>query len=751
MATDDQKIRFAIIGDYGQTTSDAIFPIDQVGEAIRSWHPDFILTLGDNNYALGQAKTIEVNIGKNFGEYIWPKATPNTVEGMKPSTNEAVQNRFFPVLGNHDYGDYKNSNPPTPSYIALSDPYLNYFRPALQHGSMGAWLDGRTSVTLPDKTNFHEPDNVNLRYYKLSWGPVDFFFIDSNPSTPYGHSPDGYQGKWLQGHLQASTAPWKIVIFHHPPYTSGTAGENTLYMRWPFQDWGADVVITGHVHNYERFQISNSGDNHAPENSTPYIVNGAGGFVPQEGFDPGRITSSSKIRLEEYGFQWVVADESSIALMYFDRKKVLRDTLTLYRNPADAPRIVEFDAYHAYVAQDAKMLTLDVNRGGNLSQPLDVNFATVPGTALPNIDYIPVQEKLHFDAGQAQSTVEVPILGNMSVPTLFFTAALMSPTPGTKLGTFSNQTVIIDNTADTPLQNTDAFIKRTYLDLLVREPSPDELVTGLNYLATHTKAQFVLDVVLSEANYAKEPVFKVAQIHSLIYLSPEAKSSNAMTLFTYADLEFWTGRLTLPNNPDPLWKVAQGLGSNAIELIYDLHSRAKSHTYEFLFVIYDALLNKWILPDGDDSTYWQEHANPKVTTDDQTRYAMVAQLATEVFPPQGYPNVTAFNLPKDRKLAILVAMLWTGLLPEFQLPYPIFENILRSIEQHEGLLEDLVKDLINSSEYAARFRPGPPPPPISLPSHQSITGGEPAVSLRTDPLDSQTFVVQLTNGTGRAV
>ena len=55
MATDDQKIRFAIIGDYGQTTSDAIFPIDQVGEAIRSWHPDFILTLGDNFYEDGVA------------------------------------------------------------------------------------------------------------------------------------------------------------------------------------------------------------------------------------------------------------------------------------------------------------------------------------------------------------------------------------------------------------------------------------------------------------------------------------------------------------------------------------------------------------------------------------------------------------------------------------------------------------------------------------------------------------------------
>ena len=38
-------------------------------------------------------------------------------------------------------------------------------------------------------------------------------------------------------------------------------------MQWPFQAWGADAVLAGHVHNYERLD----------KNGLPYFVNGSGG------------------------------------------------------------------------------------------------------------------------------------------------------------------------------------------------------------------------------------------------------------------------------------------------------------------------------------------------------------------------------------------------------------------------------------------------------------------------------------------
>ena len=51
--------------------------------------------------------------------------------------------------------------------------------------------------------------------------------------------------------LAASTAPWKIVYMHHPPYSSSQHG-STPGMQWPFENWGASLVLTGHDHTYER-------------------------------------------------------------------------------------------------------------------------------------------------------------------------------------------------------------------------------------------------------------------------------------------------------------------------------------------------------------------------------------------------------------------------------------------------------------------------------------------------------------------
>ena len=37
-------------------------------------------------------------------------------------------------------------------------------------------------------------------------------------------------------------------------------------MRWPFEAWGADAVLHGHDHDYERFQVG----------GIPYFTNGLG-------------------------------------------------------------------------------------------------------------------------------------------------------------------------------------------------------------------------------------------------------------------------------------------------------------------------------------------------------------------------------------------------------------------------------------------------------------------------------------------
>jgi hypothetical protein len=168
LRTDAQVItRFAVIGDYGSSGQ----PEADVAALVKSWNPDFIITVGDNNYESGAAATIDLNIGQYYHEFIFPYT------GSFGSGDTV--NRFFPCLGNHDW------------VAAGALPYLDYF-------------------SLPN----------NERYYDFIRGNVHFFSIDSDPHEPDGIDSGSVQGLWLKARLSQSTAQWKFVYMHHAPYSS---------------------------------------------------------------------------------------------------------------------------------------------------------------------------------------------------------------------------------------------------------------------------------------------------------------------------------------------------------------------------------------------------------------------------------------------------------------------------------------------------------------------------------------------------
>jgi len=177
------SVRFAAIGDYGNASANEA----AVAALVKGWHPDFIITLGDNNYNNGGASTIDGNIGQFYSDYIFPY-TGSFGAG-------ASENRFFPALGNHDWRT-RSGVPSVPQ------PYLDYF-------------------SLPAGPG-------NERYYDFVQGPVHFFVVDSDPHEPDGTSSTSVQGQWLQSQLAAASEPWKIVTMHHPPYSSeATAPRST--------------------------------------------------------------------------------------------------------------------------------------------------------------------------------------------------------------------------------------------------------------------------------------------------------------------------------------------------------------------------------------------------------------------------------------------------------------------------------------------------------------------------------------------
>lgn len=250
----------------------------QAGMMVKSWNPDFVITLGDNNYPDGEAGTIDKNIGKYYHEFIHPYTGAYGAG--------ATANRFWPCLGNHDLDNRTGPD---------GQPYLDYF-------------------ALPN----------NERYYDFVRGPVHFFVLNSDTREPDGASATSVQAQWLQGRLAASTAPWKLVYFHHPAYSSRTSYTN---MRWPFKAWGANAVFAGHAHVYERVLVD----------GFPYFTNGLGG--ESTGSFSQAVEGSMFRYGTNYGAMRVNAGADVITFEFFTVDGVARDTYTINRHAPvpDAP------------------------------------------------------------------------------------------------------------------------------------------------------------------------------------------------------------------------------------------------------------------------------------------------------------------------------------------------------------------------------------------------------------------------------
>ncbi len=130
---------------------------------------------------------------------------------------------FFPATGNHDYSQG----------IANFDAYFSY-------------LNGQ-------------------RTYRVSRGPIDFFVLDGDAAI----SSDTRNAtmEWLRMQAGESTAPFKVVAVHYPPFSSGDQHGSSPDMQWDFAGMGINLVIAGHDHIYERIETD----------GVTYVVNGSGG------------------------------------------------------------------------------------------------------------------------------------------------------------------------------------------------------------------------------------------------------------------------------------------------------------------------------------------------------------------------------------------------------------------------------------------------------------------------------------------
>jgi hypothetical protein len=86
------------------------------------------------------------------------------------------------------------------------------------------------------------------------------------------------QWQWVRNELQQNRTPCTLAVWHHPFSSSGPNGLNG-HVRDVWQllnEYGAEVVISGHDHFYERFAPQTQDYRHDPNGVRQFIV-GTGG------------------------------------------------------------------------------------------------------------------------------------------------------------------------------------------------------------------------------------------------------------------------------------------------------------------------------------------------------------------------------------------------------------------------------------------------------------------------------------------
>lgn len=268
---------FAIIGDFGGGGAREA----AVEALVRTWHPEFIVTTGDNNYASATSgvASFDDNIGKFYGDFIVPYGGAHW-----DASAPAAKNRFWPTIGNHDWD------------IGPGFAYGDFF-------------------TLPG----------NERYYDvtLAHGSVHLTLLDSDVREPDGIEEGSVQAAWAEAVIKASPAPFQLVFYHHPAYASHPFSEPR--MRWAFKAWGVDAYVTGHIHNYERLVVDGQ----------QYFVNGQGGYGTA---NFGIVAAGSVARYNaQDGAQRVEVTADRMTFQYFDVNGTLIDEVSIDPSGAVVP------------------------------------------------------------------------------------------------------------------------------------------------------------------------------------------------------------------------------------------------------------------------------------------------------------------------------------------------------------------------------------------------------------------------------
>jgi acid phosphatase type 7 len=191
--------------------------------------------------------------------------------------------RTRPAPGNHEF------------HAAGAMPYFDYFGPAAGDSKNG--------------------------YYSYELGTWHILALNSECKDIGGCDANSREVKWLRADLASHPAACTLAYFHKPLFSSGSAHGNDPEMKALWQalyDAGAEVVINGHDHNYERFAPQNPDGGSDPARGIREFVAGTGGksHRPMALLKPNSEVQNAdtfgvlKLTLREGAYDWQFIPEA---------------------------------------------------------------------------------------------------------------------------------------------------------------------------------------------------------------------------------------------------------------------------------------------------------------------------------------------------------------------------------------------------------------------------------------------------------
>jgi len=239
------------VGDIADCRSTA----DEATARLVARSPGALLTLGDTVYETGSAQQFAHCYAPAWGGF---------------------RSRTHPAVGNHEYLTHDAAG------------YFAYFGAAAGDPGKG--------------------------YDSFDLGAWHVVALNSNCARVGGCQDGSPQQAWLAADLAAHPARCTLAYWHHPRFSSGEHGDfDQMEDIWrTLADAGADVVLSGHDHDYERFASQTATGAPDPARGIVEFVVGTGGKSHTPIVDPkpnsairnDQTFGVLRMRLRPTGYDW---------------------------------------------------------------------------------------------------------------------------------------------------------------------------------------------------------------------------------------------------------------------------------------------------------------------------------------------------------------------------------------------------------------------------------------------------------------